>query len=214
MSLIPAEHKEHLRNELAGKLEKPIRIAMFTQELECKYCSETRQLVQEVAELNEKIKLEVYDFVANAEKAREYGIDKVPAIAIIGEKDYRVRYYGFPFGYEFQTLTEALVNVSRGRTDILDKTRELLKEVKTPVHIQVFVTLTCPHCPVAAATAHKFAVENDLIRADVVDAGEFPHLAIKYAVVGVPKVVMNEKVEFVGVLPEDLFLEHVILAAV
>ena len=214
MRLIPAEHKEHLRNELAGKLEKPVRIVMFTQELECKYCSETRQLVQEVAELNEKIKLEVYDFVANADKAREYGIDKVPAIAIIGEKDYRVRYYGFPFGYEFQTLTEALVNVSRGRTDILDKTRELLKEVKTPVHIQVFVTLTCPHCPVAAATAHKFAVENDLIRADVVDAGEFPHLAIKYAVVGVPKVVMNEKVGFVGVLPEDLFLEHVILAAV
>jgi glutaredoxin-like protein len=213
MSLIPVEHKERLKNELAEKLDKPVRIIMFTQELECKYCSETRQLVQEVAELNEKIKLEVYDFVGNADRAKEYGIDKVPAIAIVGEKDYRVRYYGFPFGYEFQTLTEALVNVSRGRTDVSDRTRELLKEVKTPVHIQVFVTLTCPHCPLAATIAHKFAIENDLIRADVVDAGEFPHLALKYGVVGVPKVVLNEKVEFVGVLPEDLFLEHVILAA-
>jgi len=105
------------------------------------------------------------------------------------------------------------VNVSRGRTDVSDRTRELLKEVKAPVHIQVFVTLTCPHCPLAAVAAHKFAIENDLIRADVVDAGEFPHLALKYGVVGVPKVVLNEKVEFVGVLPEDLFLEHVILAA-
>jgi glutaredoxin-like protein len=213
MSLIPAEHKEHLKNELAKKLEKPVRILMFTQELECKYCAETRQLVQEVAELNEKIKVEIYDFVADADKAKEYGIDKVPAIAIIGEKDHRVRYFGFPFGYEFQTLTEALVNVSRERTDISDKTRELLKEVKTKVHIQVFVTLTCPHCPVAAATAHKFAIENDLISADVVDAGEFPHLALRYGVVGVPKVVINEKVEFVGALPEDLFLEHVILAS-
>jgi glutaredoxin-like protein len=213
MSLIPIEHKERLKNELAEKLEKPVRIIMFTQELECKYCTETRQLVQEVAELNEKIKLEVYDFVGNADRAKEYGIDKVPAVAIVGEKDYRVRYYGFPFGYEFQTLTEALVNVSRGRTDVSDRTRELLKEVKTPVHIQVFVTLTCPHCPSAATAAHKFAIENDLIRADVVDAGEFPHLALKYGVVGVPKVVLNEKVEFVGVLPEDLFLEHVILAA-
>ncbi len=213
MSLIPAEHKEHLKNELAKKLEKPVRILMFTQELECKYCAETRQLVQEVAELNEKIKVEIYDFVADADKAKEYGIDKVPAIAIIGEKDHQVRYFGFPFGYEFQTLTEALVNVSRERTDISDKTRELLKEVKTKVHIQVFVTLTCPHCPVAAATAHKFAIENDLIRADVVDAGEFPHLALRYGVVGVPKVVINEKVEFVGALPEDLFLEHVILAS-
>jgi alkyl hydroperoxide reductase subunit AhpF len=104
------------------------------------------------------------------------------------------------------------VNVSRGRTDISDKTRELLKEVKTPIHIQVFVTLTCPHCPVAATIAHKFAIESDLIKADVVDASEFPHLALKYAVMGVPKVIINEKTEFVGVLPEDLFLEHVILA--
>ncbi len=212
LTMIPDEHKERIRNELAGKLEKPVKIIMFTQEVECKFCAETRQLVQELAELNDKIKVEVYDFVANADKAREYDVDKIPALAIVGEKDYGVRFYGFPFGYEFQTLTESLVNVSRGRTDISEKTRELLKEVKTLIHIQVFVTLTCPHCPVAATIAHKFAIESDLIKADVVDASEFPHLALKYAVMGVPKVIINEKTEFVGVLPEDLFLEHVILA--
>lgn len=212
LSMIPDEHRERTRNELAEKLEKPVKIIVFTQEIECKFCAETRQLVQELAELNDKIKVEVYDFVANADRAGEYGIDKIPALAIIGEKDYGVRFYGFPFGYEFRTLTESLVNVSRGRTDISDKTRELLKEVRTPIHIQVLVTLTCPHCPVAATIAHKFAIESDLIKADVVDASEFPHLALKYAVMGVPKVIINEKTEFVGVLPEDLFLEHVILA--
>jgi len=81
------------------------------------------------------------------------------------------------------------------------------------VHIQVFVTLTCPHCPVAAAMAHKFAVENELIRADVVDANEFPQLALKYGVMGVPKIVVNEKVEFVGAVPENMFLEQVLLGA-
>jgi protein-disulfide isomerase len=87
-----------------------------------------------------------------------------------------------------------------------------LKEVKIPVHIQVFVTLTCPHCPFVASTAYKFAIENSLIKADVIDASEFPQLAIKYAVMGTPKTVINEKVDFIGVLPEDLFLEHVLLA--
>jgi glutaredoxin-like protein len=188
-------------------------MVLFTQGLECRYCAETRQLATEVAALSEKIRLEVYDFVVNADKAREYGVDKVPAIVIVGEKNYRVKYYGFPFGYEFQTLVEALVNVSTNRTDLSTRAKELLGEVKNPVHIQVFVTLTCPHCPVAATAAHKFAVENDLVRADVVDVGEFSYLAVKYGVVGVPKVVINEKVEFVGVLAEDLFLEHVILAA-
>jgi glutaredoxin-like protein len=212
MSLVPDEHKEHVKSELAEKMEKPVKTIMFTQEIECKFCAETRQLIQELAALNEKIKVEIYDFVADSEKAKQYGIDKVPAIAVVGEKDYGVRFYGLPYGYEFQTLIEAVLNVSRGKTNVSDKTRELLKEIKTPVHIQVFVTLTCPHCAIVASVAHRFAVESELVRADVIDAGEFPHLGVKYAIMGVPKTVINDKVEFIGALPEDLFLEHVLLA--
>jgi glutaredoxin-like protein len=212
MSLIPDEHKEHLKSELSEKMERPVKIIMFTQELECKFCAETRQLIQELAALNEKIQVEIYDFVADSEKVKEYGVDKIPALVVVGEKDYGVRFYGLPYGYEFTTLIEAVVNVSRGKTDISDKTREMLKEIKTPVHIQVFVTLTCPHCPIVASIAHKFAIENDLIKADVIEASEFPHLSLKYGIMGVPKTVINEKIDFIGVFPEDLFLEHVLLA--
>ncbi|MEM3673326.1 MAG: thioredoxin family protein [Candidatus Bathyarchaeia archaeon] len=212
MGLIPEDHKDRVKNEFARNLEKPVEILVFTQEVECKFCAETRQLVHEVAALSDKISVGVYDFVANADKAKQYGVDKVPAIVILGEKDYGVRFYGMPYGYEFQTLTEGIVNVSRGRTDLSEKTKEMLKKVKTPVHIQVFVTLTCPYCLTPASTAYKFAIESDLIKADVVDAGEFPHLALKYGVTGVPKTVINEKIEFVGALLEDLFLEHILLA--
>jgi glutaredoxin-like protein len=213
MSLIPEDKKDLLRNELKEKMENPVKIVMFTQEIECKFCSDTRQLAQEMATLSDKITVEVYDFIVNADKAKEYCIDKIPALAIIGAKDYGVRIYGIPYGYELQTLVEAVVNVSRGRTDISDKTKAILAEVKAPVHIQVFVTLTCPHCPVAAAVAHKLAIESPMIRADVIDASEFPQLAQKYSVIGVPKIVINEKVEFVGAFNEDLFAEHVLLGA-
>ena len=213
MNLIPDEKKELLKNDFKEKLEKPVKILMFTQEIECRFCSDTRQLVQELAALNDKITVEVYDFVADADKAKEYRIDKIPALAIISEKDYGVRIYGIPYGYELQTLIEAVINVSRGRTDLSDKTKAILAEVKAPVHIQVFVSLTCNHCPVAAAIAHKLAIESDLVRADIIDGSEFPHLAQKYAVMGVPKVVINEKVEFVGAFNEDLFAEHVLLGA-
>jgi glutaredoxin-like protein len=212
MGLIPEENKEYVKSEFAQNLEKPVKIVMFTQEVECKFCAETRQLVQEVAALNNKISVEIYDFVANIDKAKQYGVDKVPAVVILGEKDYGIRFYGMPYGYEFQTLTEGIVNVSRGKTDLSEKTKEMLKEVKTPVHIQVFVTLTCPYCPMVASTAYKFAIESDMIKAEVVDASEFPHLALKYGVMGVPKTIINEKTEFVGALPEDLFLEHILLA--
>lgn len=214
MSLIPDDKKELLRNEFNTRLEDPIKIIMFTQEIECRFCSDTRQLAQELAALNSKISFEVYDFMANAAKAKELGIDKIPALAIIGRKDYGVRIYGIPYGYELQTLISAIINVSRGKTDLSDRTKAILADVKAPVHIQVFVTLTCPHCPAAASIAHQLAIESDMVRADVIDSSEFVTLAQKYSVIGVPKVVINEKVEFVGAFNEDLFAEHVVLGAI
>jgi glutaredoxin-like protein len=213
MGLIPDDKKELLRKEFKEKMEDSVKILMFTQEIECKFCSDTRQLAQELATLSDRISVEVYDFVADANKAREFGIDKIPALSIIGKKDYGVRIYGIPYGYELQTLIEAITNVSRGRTDLSEETKKILADVKVPVHIQVFVSLTCHHCPVAATVAHKLAVENDMIRADVIDGTEFPQLAQKYSVTGVPKVIINEKIEFVGAFNEDLFAEHVVLGA-
>jgi len=213
MSLLPEDKKEQLRNDFKEKLVDPVKLIMFTQEMECRFCSEARQLVQEMATLSDKITADVYDFVADAQKAQEYGITRIPAIAIIGKVDHGVRIYGIPYGYELQTLVEGIISVSRGTTDLSDRTKEIIKDIKNPVHIQVFVTLTCPHCPVAAAIAHKLAVESDMIRADVIDAQEFPDLAQKYGVIGVPKVVINEKIEFVGAFNEDLFAEQAVLGA-
>ncbi|MGD0407094.1 MAG: thioredoxin family protein [Candidatus Bathyarchaeia archaeon] len=213
MSLIPDGKKELLKNDFKEELVDPVKIVMFTQEIECRFCSDTRKLVQDLATLNDKLTVEIYDFVADSVKAKEYGINKIPAIAIIGKKDYGVRIYGIPYGYELQTLIEAIFNVSKGKTDLSDKTKSILAEVKSPVHIQVFVTLTCPHCPAAAAVAHKLAIESDMVKADVIDSSEFPDLAMKYNVIGVPKVIINEKIEFVGAFNEDLFAEHVLLGA-
>jgi glutaredoxin-like protein len=213
MSLLPDDKKEQLRSEFKEKLLDRVHLVMFTQEMECRFCSDTRNLVQEMASLSDKIDADVFDFVADAQKAKEYGVDKIPAVAVIGKIDYGVRIYGISYGYELQTLVEAIINVSRGTTDLTDKTKTILKDIKNPVHIQVFVTLTCPHCPAAAAIAHKLAVESDMIRADVIDAQEFPVLAQKYGVIGVPKIIINEKVEFVGAFNEDLFAEHAVLGS-
>lgn len=201
-----------MKNQLAQALVNPVRLIMFTQELECQFCAQTKQLITELAGLNDKILAEVRDFVADADLAKQYGVDKIPAIVILGQRDYGVKFYGLPYGYEFQTLMLALAAVSQGKTDLSEETKVKIHAISIPVHIQVFVTLTCPHCSAAAAMAYKFAVESSLVRADVVDVSEFPQLAIKYGVMGVPKIVVNEKVEFVGTVPENMFLEHVLLA--
>ncbi len=213
LSLLPEDKKELLKKDFMEKLVAPVKIIVFSQEFECRYCSDTRKLAQELATLDPKITTEIYDFVADVARVKEYGINKIPALAIIGKKDYGVRIYGIPYGYELQTLIEAIINVSKGKTDLSEKTKQILTEVKEPVHIQVFVTLTCPHCPAAASVAHKLAIESDMVKSDVIESSEFPDLAMKYNVIGVPKIIINETVEFVGAFNEDLFAEHVLLGA-
>lgn len=60
-----------------------------------------------------------------------------------------------------------------------------------------------------ASLAHQMAVDSDQIRADVIEANEFPELSRRYAVSGVPKVIINDKVEFTGAVPEAKFLEAI-----
>ncbi len=124
------------------KLKAPVRLVVFTQENECEYCQETRQLAEEVASISDRIAVEVHDFVAESELARQYGVDKIPAVAVIGEKDYGVRYYGFPGGYEFTSFVEDIIDVSTGEHGLSEQTLRELARLDRPVHLQVFVTPT------------------------------------------------------------------------
>ncbi|MGQ9457945.1 MAG: protein disulfide oxidoreductase [Anaerolineae bacterium] len=213
MPLLSGKDAAYLREEFAKHLVHPVRLVMFTQTFACQYCKETEQIVREVADLSDKIEAEIYNFVTDAEKAKEYGVDKIPAIAVVGERDYGIRFYGIPSGYEFTSLIEDILDVSRGKTSLSDETRQALAQLTEPMHIQVFVTPTCPYCPGAVRLAHQLAMESDLVRADMVEAIEFPHLANKYQVMGVPRTVFNETVHQEGAVPEPIFVARLLQAA-
>jgi len=206
MPLFSEEIAGHVKEELAN-LAGPVRLVMFTQEIECEFCAETRQLVEEMAQLSDQLTAEVYDFVADQEKVRELGIDKIPAIAVVGQEDYGVRFYGIPSGYEFASLLHAIQAVAAGKPELSAETMQVLADLTTPVHIQVFVTPTCPYCPVSVVLAHEMAIASPMVRADMVEAMEFPHLATRYQVMGVPRTVINETVSIEGAAPEPTVLE-------
>jgi glutaredoxin-like protein len=194
--------------ELAG----PVRLVVFTHP-EAEHSAETRQLVEEVAALSERITVEVFDLQADPDKAAELAIDKAPAIAIIGAQDYGVRFYGVPAGYEFTSLMVGIRAVAAGTPELEEATLEALAGLETPVHIQVFVTPTCPYCPPAVILAHQMAIASPLARADMVEAMEFPALAAKYQVMGVPRTVINDKVHIEGAAPEPEVLARLQEAA-
>lgn len=206
---------EDVRNSLQKEFEElpaKVKLVVFTQEFECAHCRENTSLTQEVASLSDKLDIEVYNFALDKEVVERYGVDKIPAIVVEGGRDYGVRFYGVPAGYEFTSLLEAIKAVSAGESGLAPKTKETLAGLKEPLHLQVVVTPTCPYCPMAVQLAHRMAMESDIVRADMVEATEFPHLVHKYNVFGVPKTVVNEVVEFEGALPEPLFLAQVMQA--
>lgn len=129
-------------------------------------------------------------------------------ISIIGEKDYGVKFYGIPSGYEFTTLIQDILEVSKGETGLSEESKKEIAKIDKPLHIQVFVTPTCPYCPSAVHLAHQAAIENENIKADMIEAIEFPQLSQKYNVSGVPKTVINGKYEFVGAMPEEAFVQE------
>ncbi|GAB6877546.1 protein disulfide oxidoreductase [Thermaerobacter litoralis] len=191
-------------------MESPVVLKLFIRadKDECPYCEDTRQLLEAVAELDDRITLEVHDVELEPELAERHGVDMVPAIlfARADGSDTGMRFYGIPAGYEFGTLIDDIVDVSRGVTGLSPETEAYLRSLDTHVHLQVFVTPTCPYCPRAVRLAHKMALASDRVRADAIEAMEFPDLANRFAVFGVPKTVVNGSAAVEGAAPEPHLL--------
>jgi alkyl hydroperoxide reductase subunit AhpF len=149
MSMISPED-QHTLHKLFEGLEGDVTITNFTQReslliipgQECGYCKETRELLEEVTALSENLHLETKDFVRDKQEADNLGVTRIPAFVLQGRAKGTVRYFGIPAGYEFSTLIEDIIDVSKGTTNLSDTTRQALATVDQNLHIQVFVTPT------------------------------------------------------------------------
>jgi len=141
MPILSASDAARVREMLAS-LPNPVRLVFFTQTLNCDTCEPTKQILGEVAELSEQIVVEEHNFLLEGELAATYGIDRVPAIAVVGAEDYGIRFLGMPSGYEFMALLDAIQLVSSGDSGLQPTSRELLAGLPAPLTLQVFVTPT------------------------------------------------------------------------
>ncbi len=213
MPLINDEYRKLLTTEFQKILVHDVKLIVFVKEGDdCKYCTETVTLCNELTELDKKITCEVV--MENDPLVSKHSIEKYPAIIVTGNgiEDSRVRYYGIPSGYEFSTLIEDIEAVSRTDKEIDESALAKISKIDKPVKIKVFVTPTCPYCPRAVKIAHKFAIANPNIIGEMIETHEFQEDASKFGVSSVPHIVINDDVQFVGALPEDEFADHVVEA--
>ena len=134
--------REAVRKELE-KLTGPVKLVVFSQELAAAdLCRQNEQLVNEVAELSDKISVEVLNLAIDRERAAAYGVDQVPAIVVEGARNYGIRFLGIPSGYEFSNLLDSMIVASSGEPALSDATKASLAGLASDVEIKVFSTPT------------------------------------------------------------------------
>lgn len=197
-------------------IQEPVQVLLFGSKENCDTCNETQQLLEEVTALSDKVALSVYDVNEDQEIASRFNVINAPGIIIAARDDTDVKnqgiqFSGIPSGHEFSTLINDILMVSRRDSGLDAKTREYLKKLDKPLHLQVFVTPTCPYCPRAVLLAHQMAMENPMmIRAEGVEATEFPELANRFNVRGVPQTVINSGAgSVVGAVPEQNLMAEI-----
>jgi glutaredoxin-like protein len=213
MSLINERDAQAIRAQLAAGLTRPVQLALFVSAHNCEYCQLTRELAEALCALHDDLTLAVYDLQADAERAALLGVDKAPALVVLGgpsHTDYGVRFYGIPSGYEFASLLEAIRMVGSDSVELQPATRAFLAELTAPVHLQVFVTPSCPYCPRAVALAHRLAYASPYVTADAVEVTEFPELGERYHVMGVPRTMIGELASVEGAAPEGMLLAKLV----
>jgi len=141
MAILSATDATKVR-EMLGAMTSPVRLVFFTQSLNCETCEPTGQILSELAALSDLVIVEEHNFVLERDEAAKYGISRVPAIAVLGAKDHGIRFLGIPSGYEFMSLLDAILLVSKGDSELTKESRALLAGLEEPVTLQVFVTPT------------------------------------------------------------------------
>jgi glutaredoxin-like protein len=190
--------------EVLKQMRDPLELTYFSQEVECESCASMSSFVDELDRLDDRLRISRKEFVQDRELAAEMGVHHIPALVVHHPGDGRaaVRYYGLPGGYEFGSFLRILVLFSSGaKADSFDP--ETVAAIAKEVNLKVFVLTTCPACPVMAYLGGAMAHANPKITTEIIEANTFVDLSTRFTVGSVPKIVINDTVEVVGVLPPE-----------
>ncbi|HEY5998077.1 MAG TPA: hypothetical protein VI078_02080 [bacterium] len=140
VSMLSEKDKKYVASTLAG-MKSEVKVVVFSRDGgECKYCDEVEGLVGDIAAAVPRVKVEVLSLKTDAARAQALGIDKVPGIALLGAKDYNLRYFGLPSGYDFVPFVETIRAVGNDDPGISTESVAALAKLKKPVQLSVFVT--------------------------------------------------------------------------
>ncbi len=148
MAIIGEEDQDAIRKELEEHLVGDVKVTLVGPSALAPpardFTPQIRELLGELVALSPKLSLEYVDLptaeqrAALAMEADEGG----PVTVLSGKAKGKVRFVGAPSGHEFPNLIRAIMDVSRGESELTAASRQALAKIARPVHIRVFFTPT------------------------------------------------------------------------
>lgn len=190
-------------------LKDNVKLVLFSRETDCAHCNEIKTIMKQLASASNKVTFESYSYLDNLDSKNEYRIFAVPALAIIGAKDYGIRYYGCPKGNELYNFLDDIIKVSNGVSKLDPEIQNKLSSLGKPINLKIFISPNCPYSLPAAKFSLNLVIACDEISVDIIHADEFYDLAEKYYLRGIPLTVVNEKKSFYGALDEHEYVRKI-----
>jgi thioredoxin reductase (NADPH) len=205
---LPPEAKKILTERFTS-LKNKVILEVFTRKGQNDQFNDlTVFFAEELEKISNKIEVHVHNI--SDETSKKYHVERSPTI-LINPEQYHIRYTGAPFGEEGRSFIETILLVSQRESSLSKTSKDLLAKLDTPRHIQVFVTLTCPYCPLQVLTAFKAAIEQPrYVSSECVEISENLDLAKKYDVVSIPQTIINEKKISRGLEPEEQLIAETV----
>lgn len=213
------KRKQNEIKEILEEVTEPVQILLFKDN--GKFSELTEQEFVELSELNDKIKVKVYD--SDSEEINKYNIEKgmFPVSLMLDNKgnDFGIRYYGTLAGYQLTTLLYDIIAMSN--KDIYyftKKHKKQLRKINKEIKVKVFITPNCWSCIPATFMAHQAAMLNPNITGEMIESNEFKDIVFKYNVFYVPHIVIEVKeddkwvikYQMTTILSDDEFVEKII----
>ncbi len=205
---LPDDAKKIL-NERFKALKEKVTLEVFIKEGENDQFNTLAVLFcKELEKLSEKIEVHINSIEDPV--AKRYNVTRSPTI-LINPEDYKIRYTGAPFGEEGRSFIETILLVSQKQSNLSKSSKDILAKLQEPRQIQVFVTLTCPYCPVQVIHAFKAAIEKPkLISSECVEIMENMDVAKEYDVISTPQTIINGKKMSPGLQPEEQLMSEIV----
>lgn len=158
-----------------------------------------KEVMESLAESSEKITVSYIEEDSAEDGGFDYMPERLPAAVVLDKdkKDYGIIFYGTPTLGVFRAFVRVVVMLSTGKKDLEDEMAEKVGELEK-TELQVLVTPSTPKCDETIMVAANFAFCSEGTRCSITELIEFPEIAERYEVLGVPKTIVDEEVRFTG----------------